>query len=72
MVKELCIFVRKKGKGESVFKLILSVNSGFFYSCFSLDTWQSTKLRIVLLFSMSHTNPMTFLIVSNNSIFREE
>lgn len=66
MVKELGIFVRKEGRGESVFKLILSVNSGFFYSCFPLDTWQCTKLRIVLLFSMPHTNPVTFLTVSNN------
>lgn len=69
--KELCIFVRK-GEGESVLKLIQSVNSGFFYSCFSLDTGQSTKLRTVLLFCVSLTNPVTLLIVSNSSIFSKE
>lgn len=42
--KELCIFVRKEGKGESVLKLIQSVNFRFFYSCISLDTGQFTKL----------------------------
>lgn len=34
-----------------------------------------TKLRsisLLLLFCTSRTNPATFLIVSNNSIFREE
>lgn len=53
-------------------KLIQSVNSRFFYSCFSLDTGQSTKLRTVLLFCVSLTNPVTFLIVLNSSIFSEE
>lgn len=30
------------------------------------------SISIVLLFCMSHTNPVTFLIVSNNPVFKEE
>lgn len=53
-------------------KLIQPVNFGFFYSCISLDTGQFTKLRTVLLFCVSLTNPVTLLIVSNSSIFSKE